>query len=201
MKCGEGTLQYDQNQVFQTLLFALTLADDFYKNFLQKHRPLGTLQKVLSRYKVNKQPKRQRLQESSGNSRNSLQRIMVFDTDAQQTARMYKCFQVRKCRNQQKCSSEAVKPPQTSRKQSTWMWRKLPATLPGLLPKLPARPCLLHRHVEDAFKAHFCGEAPWQRTKGPRGTLGALTPAIKRKYISRWLYRWPPYGGELHGSL
>lgn len=70
MKCGEGTLQYDQNPVFQTLLFALTPADDFYKNFLQKHRPLGTLQKVLSRYKVNKQHKRQRLRESSGNSRN-----------------------------------------------------------------------------------------------------------------------------------
>lgn len=70
MKCGEGTLQYDQNQVFQTLLFALTPADDFYKSFLQKHRSLGTVQKVLSRYKVNKQPKRQCLRESSGNSRN-----------------------------------------------------------------------------------------------------------------------------------
>lgn len=48
----------------QTLLFALTPADDSCKSFMQKQRPLGTWQKVLSRYKVNKQPKRQRLWES-----------------------------------------------------------------------------------------------------------------------------------------
>lgn len=53
---------------FQTILFALTPADDFYNSFLQKHRPLGTRWKVLSRYKVNKQPKR--LQESLGDARN-----------------------------------------------------------------------------------------------------------------------------------
>lgn len=67
-----STTQLDQNLVFQTLVS--NTADGFYKSFLQECRSLGTRQNLLSRPKVNKHPKRQKLW-----------RIKVFDRDAEQT--------------------------------------------------------------------------------------------------------------------
>lgn len=88
----------------QTILFALTPADDFYNSFLQKHRPLGTRWKVLSRYKVNKQPKRQCLQESLGDARNFITEDYSLGygctTDHKDVQTLPS--ETQKCRNQQK---------------------------------------------------------------------------------------------------
>lgn len=135
---------------FQTLLSALTPADDFYKSFLQKHGPLGTRWKVLSRYKVNKQPKRQRLRESLGDARNFITKDYglwywcTTDREDVQTRR-------KKAKSRKSSGLWGSKTPANLEKTGNPSLTRVPQPSSGAASQITSAPCLLHRRVEDVF--------------------------------------------------